>query len=770
MLMLPNFTSRRNPLFKALLGIVVLVLASLVFGAIPTQWWAAKYNYDWHLGRPLFTVLGVSVYQPLKWVTWGFAYADSASLQKNVHNLFMIGGCTQVIALLFTGYIALRMSRHTPGMDGLHGTAHFAEFVDVDQTGFVDAPGHKATGVVVGSIMLDSKGRVIHPHHPKFHQRYEPIYEPWSWRRPFTRIPKREPGNRRPKFQVRKSVVRETQWLRDGGNTHLFGFCPTRSGKGTGMVIPTLLTWQHSVTVNDPKGEAFALTAGFRKAAGQDVIKFEPACTDGTSARWNPLDEIRIFTLHDVADSQMIMTMACDPKGKGLDDYFDKAGYEFLTAVALHVRYTSSEGSLAACAHFLGDPAWDSDKQMYSEMISAVHDPDGKMGWKDSMGRPSRTHPMIANAAATMLKKEDKDRSGVLSTAKSLLSLYLDPIVANNTSTSDFLVRDLMTGERPVSLYYVVPSDDMERLTPLTRLFYAIFIRRNASEMVFENGRGKGNYTHQMLMIIDEAASLQKLPILQEALGYVAGYGIRMFFLVQDIVQIEELYGDKQSFDSGAETRIAYAPNKIETAEKLARMTGKTTVTEESGSVSRDIFGIKLGNVSVGTNKTARDLVTADEFMSLHDQDLVLFVKGHPPIYGRKAFFYENPVLVQRSSIPPPKTSPRLKSATSPLQEGPNIASSSQEDEMSDEQRTWMSGRAAMRERLASSASLASAVGQSSITSNASTLGQPSTPIVVQKSRYAEVVRVLTPEDRAQIDALVQSAGVVDNVINIAAF
>lgn len=117
------------------------------------------------------------------------------------------------------------------------------------------------------------------------------------------------------------------------------------------------------------------------------------------------------------------------------------------------------------------------------------------MGWVDTFGKPTKTHPMIANAAKTMLNKEDKDRSGVLSTAKSLLSLYLDPIVARNTSTSDFLVRDLMTSEKPVSLYYVVASGDMERMTPLTRLFYAIFIRRNASEMEFEGGQSKANYT-----------------------------------------------------------------------------------------------------------------------------------------------------------------------------------------------------------------------------------------------------------------------------------
>lgn len=775
-----KYTSQRSPLQNAILTFIVVIVGMLLVGVIPTQWWAWKYHYDLRLGQALLRFSGFALYQPLQWVAWGWKYGDVFVLRPSVHTMFMIAGCAEVGAMIFGGIVGIRLARYSKGMEGLHGTAHFAERDDVDKTGFIDAPGHKADGVIVGSVMLDRRGKVIHPHHRKFHKRYEPVMIRGTWREGFRKIPERD-SNKRPKFKLKKTIVKKVEILRDGGNTHLFGFCPTRSGKGVGMVIPTLLTWRHSVMVNDPKGEAYALSAGFRQAAGQNIIKFEPACTDGTGACWNPLDEIRIFTLRDVADAQMIMTMACDPKGKGLDDYFDKAGYEFLTAVALHVRYTSPKGSLAACANYLGDPNWDSDKQMYSEMMQATHDPEGKMGWTDSFGNPTKTHPMIANAAKTMLNKEDKDRSGVLSTAKSLLSLYLDPIVANNTNRSDFLVRDLMTGEKPVSLYFVVKPNDMERLTPLTRLFYAIFIRRNAAEMEFEGGRSKANYTHPLLMIIDEAASLQKLPILQEALGYVAGYGIRMFFLVQDIVQIEELYGDKQSFDSGAETRIAYAPNKIETAEKLARMTGKTTVTEEGASTSQSIIGIKGGNVSVSTNKTARDLVTADEFMVLHDQDMIVFVKGQPPIYGRKAFYYENPTLAARASIPPPKESARLRvSEEAAVQAGTQIdvTNDSQEANADTPKDKWAAGREAMRERLAVAAQplgAAQRAGGPNQTASAAKAGHPTedsdqSERPRQRSRYAEHVKTITPEERRQVEELVASVGVVNKVISVSAF
>lgn len=772
---LPSYKSRRSPTQNAIAAFVVIIISFAAFGVLPTQWFAAKYQYDPNLGNALFRIAGIALYTPTDWVVWGWRLADIEALKSSVHVMMLLGGFSFFLAIVFGIFVAHRLARYTSGMDGLHGTAHFAERDDVDKTGFIDARGHKAAGVIVGSVMLDSRGRVIHPHHKKFANRYEAVFVRGNGWRLFQKHPKRD-GNKRPMFKLRKSVVSKVELLRDGGNTHLFAFCPTRSGKGVGMVLPTLLTWPNSVMVNDPKGEAYALTSGFRQCAGQDVIKFEPACTNGTGARWNPLDEIRVYTLFDVSDAQMIMSMACDPKGEGLDDYFDKAGYEFLTSLALHMRYAEKDGSLAGVAYFLGDPNWDNDKQMYTHMMQATHDIQGKMNWKDSMGKPTKTHPMIANAAKTMLNKEDKDRSGVLSTAKSLLSLYLDPIVAMNTGCSDFLVRDLMTGEKPCSLYYVVGPADMERLVPLTRLFYALFIRRNAAEMEFAGGRSVANYSFPLLMIIDEATSLRKLPILQEALGYVAGYGIRMFMLVQDITQVEELYGDKQSFDSGAETRVVYAPNKIETAEKLARMSGKTTITEENASNSRDVIGIKAGSVSISTSKTARDLLTADEFLMLHDQDVVIFIKGQPPVYGRKAYYYDNPVMLARASMPAPARSSVLRMAAviedAVVIEEAIVAVDTPADK-------WTASRAALKERVATIVAPVSAIKpdttdeQSGKQQNQTAQGETTgavQQVMKPRSRYADKVKVMSAEEREQVQALVANVALVDKVVRIAAF
>lgn len=73
MAQLLNYTSRRTPLQNAMLTFIVVIVSLLLFGFIPTQWWAWKYHFDPRLGAPLFGGVGVAVYQPLQWAVWGLS-------------------------------------------------------------------------------------------------------------------------------------------------------------------------------------------------------------------------------------------------------------------------------------------------------------------------------------------------------------------------------------------------------------------------------------------------------------------------------------------------------------------------------------------------------------------------------------------------------------------------------------------------------------------------------------------------------------------------
>jgi type IV secretion system protein VirD4 len=310
-------------------------------------------------------------------------------------------------------------------------------------------------------------------------------------------------------------------------------------------------------------------------------------------------------------------------------------------------------------------------------------------------------------------------------------------------------------------------------MVPLTRLFYALFIRRNATDMKFENGEFQKTYSFPLLMLIDEMPLLRKLPIIQEALGYVAGYGIRMFMLAQDIAQVEEINGDKQTIDSGASTRIVFAPNKGETADKLASLSGKTTITEEKVSHSHDKVGLKGGSVSINTEKIERDLMTKSEFMSLHDHDMVIFSKGQPPIYGRKAFYYENPEMVARTRIAPPAKTDVLrqqatadKAAFNPT----NILeanSVNERENVKSQHEEWNNDRNDLRDRI--NAMLG---GDNSNNSQTQELADQE-PVKEKKlagSVYLKNKQILSEDERRDINEMTNDISLYQQVVALSAF
>jgi type IV secretion system protein VirD4 len=188
-------------------------------------------------------------------------------------------------------------------------------------------------------------------------------------------------------------------FLRDLGQSHVLVFAPTRSGKGAGVVIPTLLTWPHSVIVHDLKGENWAISAGWRKRAGHVCLKFDPTDTTGSSVRYNPIEQVRIRTHHEAEDVQNIVHMIVDPDGKGLHDHWVKTGAALLTGTILHILYAEPNKTLRGVAGLLSDPGV-SMQDSIERMLKTEHDPTGAMEWRDYRASSTRTHPIVAEACA----------------------------------------------------------------------------------------------------------------------------------------------------------------------------------------------------------------------------------------------------------------------------------------------------------------------------------------------------------------------------------
>ncbi len=453
-------------------------------------------------------------------------------------------------------------------------------------------------------------------------------------------------------------------YLRHNGAEHVLCYAPTRSGKGVGLVIPTLLTWTKSAVVADLKGELWQLSAGWRKKyAKNKVIKFEPAAANG-SVCFNPLDEIRIGTEHEVGDAQNLATLIVDPDGKGLVDHWQKTAQPLLVGCILHILYKSKlEGitaSLPEVDKMLSDPNR-SVYELYTEMTQYSH-------------FNGENHPVIGSAGRDQLDRPDEEAGSVLSTAKSYLSLYRDPIVARNVSRSDFKIKDLMNHDDPVSLYIVTQPNDKGRLRPLVRILINQIVRLNADGIGFENGRPKAKYKHKLLMMLDEFPSLGKLSILQESLAFLAGYGIKCYLICQDINQLKSEktgYGRDEEITSNCHVQVAYPPNRIETAKHLSSLTGVTTVVKEQKTTSGKRSSALLSNVSVTMTETKRPLLTDDECMRMpgpkkdgdsivEGGDMVIYVAGYPAIYGKQILYFQDNVFMERAKVPAPEQSDTL--------------------------------------------------------------------------------------------------------------
>ncbi|HEU4854377.1 MAG TPA: type IV secretory system conjugative DNA transfer family protein [Nitrosospira sp.] len=617
-----------SPVMARLIGLAYMAAILIIASSVSTQFMAGRFAYHPSLGQPLFWKL----YNPFDWWTWVVRFYGSSPTTCNyAFGIFALGFFIAIlVARLTVGFKSRSSRKH----EGTHGTAKFATAEQIKGTGLLPRDGESGAGVYCGGYDDERTG--------------------------------------------------QTRYLRHNGPEHICAIAPTRSGKGVGLVVPTLLSWPDSVFVLDIKGELWALTSGWRrKHANNIVLRFDPASEDG-SCSWNPLAEIRFGTRYQISDAQNIALMVVDSDGKGLNDHWRKAAFELLGGVIMHALYKSPAVGrvpcLKDCAEILtnvGDfsaPDGDSKEpqalvNLFMEMRDVALDETNPAAREASL--------YIRGVGRSMAEKPEKERGSVISTANNELSLYRDPIVGHNTSRSDFKIADLMDEERPVSLYFITDPNDMDRLKPLTRLLLTQIVTRLTGRLEYHNGRSKTAHKHRLLLMLDEFPSLGSLKVFQSAFAFIAGYGIKAYIIIQDVAQLRQAYTDNESIISNCHVLVAYATNQIATAKWLSEMTGQSTVIKEQITTSGKRFGGPLSNVSRSYQEVQRPLMTADEIRRLaapttdengivHPGELLIFVAGNPVIKGRQILYFIDPTFSKRSMIKPPKTSDAVRKAEQP--------------------------------------------------------------------------------------------------------
>ncbi len=422
------------------------------------------------------------------------------------------------------------------------------------------------------------------------------------------------------------------------GPEHQLVVGASRSGKGVGHVIPTLLTWPASTVIYDIKAELWQATAGYRSRFSHCLF-FDPTRLD--SARYNPLLEVR-KGLNEIRDVQNIVEMLVNPDGsKEQLDVWDQHAAQLLVALCLHVLYSEPDHR----KHFgvVRERLLDLPNT-FKDMIELPH----RLNTQSGVAEP---HPEVARVAKELMRQAPKFAAGVRATAAGHLALYADEIVCRNVAVSDFAVGDLVCSDHPVTLYLQPPPSDVPRLRPLMRIMVNQ-ICRALLERLDTDSRGRQK-RFRLLLELDEFATLGRLEFLTTNLRQMAGYGIKAHIIVQSFNDIIEKYGPHQTILDNCHVTSVFACADTVTQQRVSQMTGVAVEYRDSFGHRRSI---PLFPDSLQKAEQLRPLLQPGDVRALPPSEQLVFVTGYPPLRTKKIRYYVDGAFKHRVVAPPEQT------------------------------------------------------------------------------------------------------------------
>lgn len=273
-------------------------------------------------------------------------------------------------------------------------------------------------------------------------------------------------------------------------------------------------------------------------------------------------------------------------------------------------------------------------------------------------------HPIVGSTFATIFATPDKERGSIFSTCINKLSIFKDPRVMNNIKKSDVTPKDIMNNR--ISLYLITPPKAIKMTKPLFRLILTQTIYELTDKMEFNNRKKidiekkkkgmnlsevqkslnkfiyeeKVDYSKlknkRILFLIDEFPALGNLSLFEEALAYIAGYGLKALLIVQSINQLNKIYGKDNSIIDNCRTQLYFTPNDKDTPKMISDMMGNKT----EKIITRSGKGFFMENRS--ESYQARALMTAGEIRVLPYEKLLLLLSGKNPIKGNKIFWFKH--------------------------------------------------------------------------------------------------------------------------------
>ena len=433
-------------------------------------------------------------------------------------------------------------------------------------------------------------------------------------------------------FQANPEREVELYYPRD---RHLLTVAPTRGGKGVSAIMPNLLTYEGSVLVIDPKGENALITAEARQAMGHDIRIVDPwnlasATLKLDAARFNPLDWLRSDD-PDLAENAMLLADALVVPSGGDNKFWDEEAKALLFGLLLYLATEDREAGTRTLGRMrdlltLADaPVEGSDELSMPELLARM---------------ATSSHPLVRSASNRFISKADRERASVLSSAQSQTHFLDSPRIRESLSASDFGFEDLKTSR--LSVYLVLPADRLDTFGRWLRLLIQQAITVNARNI--DQAPDK-----PVLFMLDEMPALGHLKMVEQAYGLMAGFGIQLWGIVQDLSQLKRIYGESWETFIGNSGVLQYFGSRDQmTAEYFSKLCGVTTIQSLSESFAQAVTrAANGGSSSETTTRTAaqaqRSLAYPDELMRLADDRQLLLVQNHNPIAATKVRWFEHP-------------------------------------------------------------------------------------------------------------------------------
>lgn len=411
-------------------------------------------------------------------------------------------------------------------------------------------------------------------------------------------------------------VGQELSRITYGGDRHLLTVAPTRSGKGTSMILPNLLTYEGSVLVIDPKGENALITADQRRKLGSKVHLVDPwgiASEAGDASRFNPLDWLQPGDV-DLTENAMLLADALVIKSSHKESFWAEEAKALLQGVILYVVTDEHEAGQRHLPRVRDLLLLDGEEM--SGLFHRMLDSD---------------HHIVASTGARCLQKEEKLLANVIASAQAETHFLDSARLRENLSASDFKFEDLKT--RATSIYLVLPADRLGPFSRWLRLLIQQAITVNARNIAVKPAK-------PVLFILDELPALGRLSMVEQAYGLMAGFGFQLHGVVQDLTQLKSIYGNGWETFIGNSGVIQYFGSRDRTtAEYFSALCGQATVWNISTAIA-NVLGQGENSTTQTTSETRRPLAFADELMRLESKDQLILIENHHPIQAQKMPWY----------------------------------------------------------------------------------------------------------------------------------